>query len=160
MRTKTIIAGFLFALVGAALPQAIFAADSAPKTQVTAQDLQAPPDATLDFKGTQVKLIVGGSGGKGVLHFQGKDYAFTAKGVSLGGIGITEVEGTGTVHRLTKVEDFAGKYNAIGIGAALVAGKGASTFENSKGVVISTKAKATGLALNLGISSVDVTLSK
>jgi len=160
MRNKTILAAFLFALAGATLPQALLAADMAPPKQVTEQDLAAPPDATLDFEGKQMRLIIGGSRGKGVLHFKGKDYPFTGKGVSVGGVGATEVEGTGTVHFLNKVEDFAGHYTGIGIGAAVGAGKGASSFQNKKGVVISTKAKSSGLALNLGISAVDIKLSK
>jgi hypothetical protein len=116
--------------------------------------------ATIDFEAKQLRLIVGGSKGKGVLHFQGKDYPFTAKGASVGGAGYTDVEGTGTVHFLTKVQDFAGTYTGLGIGAALVKGKGASTFQNSKGVVISTKGKADGVALNLGAGAIKITLSK
>ena len=114
------------------LPQASFAAEQAENQKVTGQDLNAPPDATIDFEATQMRLILGGAKGKGVLHFQGKDYPFTMEAVSVGGVGYSEVAGTGTVHYLKKVEDFAGRYNAVGAGAVVGGGKGASTFENGQ----------------------------
>lgn len=159
MRKSFLIAGIFSALLGATLPQALFAADPARKV-VTQQDIDAPPDAIIDFEAKQVRLIIGGAKGTGVLHYQGKDYPFTMKGASVGGVGVTEVEGTATVHFLKSLADFPGKYTGIGIGAALVKGQGASTFQNAKGVVVTTKAKSSGLALNLGVSAVSVTMSK
>src|SRR2546423_12935011 len=157
MRNKLIL-GFLFSVMAAALPLASFG-QAAPK-QVTAQDLAAPPDATVEFDAKQLRLIFGGASGEGGLHFQGKSYPLTMKGATVRGAGYTEVHGTGAVHFLTKVEDFAGNYTGIGAGAAAVKGKGASTFQNNKGVVVSTKSKSDGLALNLGLSGVTVTLVK
>ena len=159
MRNKLLIAGFLFAL--AALPQALFAAGATPPTKVTQQALDTtPPAATVDFEISQFKLIFGGQKGKGVLHFGGKDYPFTIKGVSIGGIGFSEIEGTGVVHYLNKVEDFPGDYSAIGVGAALVQGAGKSSYQNQKGVVFSLKSKSTGLALNLGITAGSIAFKK
>lgn len=117
-------------------------------------------DATIDFEATQVRLILGGASGTGVLHFKGKDHPFTMKAVSVGGAGVTAVDGTGTVENLTKVEDFAGKYAGVGIGAAAVKGQGASKFQNEKGVVVTTVAKSTGAALNLGASGVIIEMGK
>jgi outer membrane immunogenic protein len=159
MHRRAIIAGIFLAFGGALLSQASIAADR-PK-QVTAQDLaNTPPSATFEFEGTQVRLLVGGGGGKGVLRFQGKDYPFTAKGASVGGIGVTEVHATGTVHYLNRVEDFAGFYGGVSAGATVGKGKGASSFENSKGVILSIKQKSDGLALSLGVSGFTVTLTK
>jgi hypothetical protein len=161
MRINTIIAGFIFALIGATMPQLALAADAPPQKAVTDKDVAAPPDATIDFEAEQFRLILGGSSGKGVLHFKGKDYPFTMKGASVGGIGMSKVEGTAVVHNLKNVQDFAGHYVGLGIGAAAAsAGKGASSFQNNKGVVVSTKGKSDGLALNLGANAVDVTLSQ
>ena len=161
MRNKLLIAGFMLALIGASLPQGIMAADTAPKKQVTDKDVAAPPDATIDFEAEQFRLILGGSSGKGVLHFKGKDYPFSMKGASVGGLGVTKVEGTGVVHNLKNVQDFAGHYVGLGIGAAVAsAGKGSSSFQNNKGVVVSAKSKSDGLALNMGLNAVDVSLSQ
>ena len=160
MRNKIMIAAIFSMFVGATLPQASFAADTPAKKPVTEKDVAAPPDATADFDAKQLRLIFGGASGKGVLHFKGKDYPFTMSGATVGGIGYTEVEGTATVHGLKNVADFAGHYVGLGIGAALVDGKGGSSFQNNKGVVVSTKAKSSGVALNMGVSAVDITLSQ
>lgn len=161
MRTTPGTAVSLFSIgLAGALMLASCATEQAPPRQVTAQDLAAPPDATISFDAQQMRLIIGGSGGKGVLSFQGKQYPFTMSGASLGGIGYTGVNGVGNVHFLTRVEDFSGTYQGIGVGAAFVKGKGSSSFENSKGVVISTKSSSDGLALNLGVSAVTIKLEQ
>jgi hypothetical protein len=159
MRNRLLIAGFMFSLVGASLPQASFAADAAPQKKVTQQALdKTSPAATADFEIEQFRLIFGGQKGKGVLHFKGKDYPFSIKGVSIGGIGFTDVQATAVVHYLKKLEDFPGTYNGIGLGAALVKGGGSSSFQNGKGVVVSIKSKSDGLAMNLGIGTATVVL--
>jgi len=161
MRNSLIIAGFVFALSPTVLPQTSFAADAVRPAKVTAQDLaNTPPSATFEFEGSQFRLIVGGGSGKGVLRFQGKSYPFTAKGGSVGGIGANEVKAAGDVHYLQKIEDFAGQYNGASIGLTVGAGKGASTFENSKGVIVSVKSRSEGLAATMGVSSFSVTLDK
>jgi len=157
------IAGLIFAVIGTTLPQLSFGADAtAPaKKNITQQDLdKAKPAATVDIDIKQLRLIFGGEEGSGVLHFKGKDYPFTIKGVSLGGVGFSEVEGHGVVHYLNKVEDFPGTYTAIGIGAALVHGAGKSSYQNGKGVVFSLKSKQSGLALNLGIQAGEFAFKK
>ena len=80
------------------------------------KDLSGPPDATASFEAKQLRLIFGGAEGKGVLHYKGKDYPFTMTGVTVGGVGYTEVEGTAEVRFLKKIEDFPGTYNGIGAG--------------------------------------------
>ncbi|MBC7940231.1 MAG: hypothetical protein H7Z19_10785 [Chitinophagaceae bacterium] len=127
---------------------------------VPATAVAGAPDATIDFEARQVRLLLGGGAGSGILRFKGKDYPFTMKAATVGGVGVTDVAGTGSVHGLTKVEDFAGTYAAIGIGAALVKGKGASAFRNSKSVIVTTKSKSSGVALNLGAGGVTVTFDK
>lgn len=142
----------------ASLP--LHAADAAPK-KITAQDLaNTPPSATLEFDGVQIRLLVGGSSGKGVLHFQGKQIPFTAKSLSVGGAGVAEVHAVGDVHYLKNVADFAGVYTGLTVGATAVKGKGVATFQNSKGVVLSVKAKSDGAALSLGVSGFEVALAK
>jgi|SRR5450755_2318792 len=155
MRNKFILGLFLAFMAAALPPQVSFAADT-----VTPEEVAAPPDATISFEARQVRVIFGGGSGTGVLHFKGKNYPFTLKAASVGGMGATDVAGVGKVYHLTKVEDFAGAYAAVGIGAAIGEGKGASAFKNSNGVVVQTKAKSTGLALNLGVGRVEITMKK
>ena len=160
MRKSFVIAGFAAALLGLALPQASFAQTGPSKTQVKADDLKGPPDATLTFEAKQLRLIFGGARGKGVLNYKGKAYPFTMQGATIGGAGYTEVEGTGIVHRLKRVEDFPGVYSGIGLGASLAKGLGHSSYQNNNGVVVTTHANAVGVALNLGISSMNVKMGK
>jgi len=161
MLRRTVIVGMALAFGAALLPGAVIAGEAARPKQVTSQDLaNTPPSATFEFQGSQLRLIVGGGSGKGVLKFQGKDYPFTAKGLSAGGIGFNEVHAVGTAHYLQKIEDFAGRYTGVTMGATAVKGKGASSFENGKGVILTVKSKSEGLALSLGISGFDLELVK
>jgi len=159
MTRRFAIAACLVAL--AAGPSTAFAADTEPRTQVTADELaKTPPDATFEFEGSQFRLIVGGGSGKGVLKYKGKDYPFTAKGGSVGGIGATSINAVGTVHFLKNVADFEGTYTGVGAGATAVKGVGSSQFENSKGVILTVKSKTEGAALSLGANAVSITFVK
>lgn len=143
-----------------ALPQVALAQQQgAPAPTISAQDMAKPADATIEFEATQFRLILGGGAGEGTLRFQGKDYPFTLKAGSVGGIGYTDVKGTGEVRFLKNVEDFAGTYTGVGAGAALgERGRTAATYQNQKGVVVSVNSHTEGAALNLGASGIIVTL--
>jgi hypothetical protein len=158
MRIKSRIFGLLLAILAVAAPQFSYAAD--PAAQKPMKDLSGPPDATADFDAKQLRLIVGGAKGKGVLHYKGKDYPFTMSGVTVGGAGYTEANGTANIYNLKKLEDFPGTYQGIGAGAAAGPSKGGNSFQSMKEVVITTKSKGEGVALNLGVSSVTITLDK
>jgi len=166
MNNKSVIVRFLLAFLALAFAQVSFAqsndaqkqADA--KAQARQKAMSGPPDATADFEGKQLRLIAGGAKGKGVLHYKGKDYPFTMSGVSVGGIGYTEAHGTANIYFLKSLEDFPGTYQGIGAGAAAGPSKGANTFQSMKEVVITTKSKGEGAALNLGVSSVTITLDK
>lgn len=162
MRKSFMIASFLFALVGATLPQAAFAGDTPGRKPVSASELEkTPPSGTVDFEVDQFRLIIGGQRGKGVLHFQGKDYPFAIRGISVGAsVGYTETKATGTVHFLTKLEDFAGDYTGVGAGGTMVKGVGASSFENNRGVILSLKSRDKGAALVLGLDGLKIEFEK
>ena len=161
MRHSLTVLSAVVALGSAVVIQPAFAADSAPPKQVTAEDLaKTPPSATFEFEGTQLRLLIGGSSGKGVLRFQGKEYPFTAKSLSVGGVGVAETHAVGDVRYLNNLNDFAGVYTGLTIGATVVKGKGAATFQNNKGVVVSVKSKSDGAALSLGVSGFEVAFAK
>lgn len=162
MRTTITIAGFLFTLIGALLPQALLAADAAAPAKMSNEELaKVPANATLDIDIKEIGLIFGGQSGKGVLHYQGKDYPFTMKGIQAGIIvGATKTHVTGEVRFMTKLEDFEGSYSAAGIGAAVVKGGDTSRFQNNKGVVFTLKSKTTGLAINMGLTGGNIKFIK
>jgi len=162
MHTKLMIAGFISALVGAAMPLTLLAADGTPPQNMSAEEIaKSPVSATMDIEVKEIGLIVGGKSGKGVLHYKGKDYPFTLKGLQAGVIvGATRSSGTGEVRFLNKLEDFPGKYSAAGAGAAVVKGGDTSSFQNDKGVIFILKVKSTGLALNLGFTAGEIAFTK
>ena len=94
-----------------------------------------------------------------MLHYKGKDYPFKGKGASVGGVGYTEVAGTGNVFFLDKLEDFAGTYGAITGGAAFVKGVGASSWQNQKCVVLLLSSKSKGAGLFLGLAAINIELT-
>ncbi|MEO7727824.1 MAG: hypothetical protein ABIS45_11270 [Burkholderiales bacterium] len=159
MRNQLMIAGILTALAG--LPLAVSAADDMKKNMTGADIKTTPASATLDLDTKQIGLIVGGQSGEGVLHYQGKDYPFHLKGLRAGAIiGVSKSNATGEVRGLNKLEDFEGNYTAAAAGAAVVKGVDASSFQNSKGVVINLKQKTTGLSLDLGVTSAEIKFKK
>jgi hypothetical protein len=55
-----------------------------------------PPDATLTWTAVSLADGVGYSWGEGVLAFQGQAYPFRVEALSVGDMGISKAEATGT----------------------------------------------------------------
>lgn len=159
MRNKLITNTILSALLGVVFTWSAPALAETSISSPPAEQKELVESGTVEVKAQQVRLIVGGAKGTGVLHFNGKKYKFKMSGASVGGVGVTSVDAVGTVYNLKDIKYFPGVYAGMGVGAAAVEGAGASSWEN-KGVVIKMKSKTEGLALNLGINSVKVELVK
>ncbi len=161
--SRALAASALFCAVFAvATVQPVFAAGAAnPQTEgndSAAAEMSGTPSATLEVASEEMRLIMGGTAGKGTLHFKDTDYAFTYKSASAGfGAKIVqEMSATGEVFNLTKIEDFEGDYAAVS--KAALAGESAveATYKNDKGVVLNLKGtiKGAGLSLGGGIATV------
>jgi hypothetical protein len=120
----------------------------------------AEPSGTVEIEAKSLKLILGGGSGKGVLHYQGKDYPFTAKGLSVAGVGYTEIKAAGNVYFLNTIEDFPGTYAAMGMGGTVAKGTGGSRFKNTKGVFMVLVEQTKGLGVDLGLGGIQVTLEE
>jgi hypothetical protein len=145
---------FVSALIGGVPAASSIAAE---QPIYTAQDIaNAKPVATIEVEAEQLRLMLGGASGKGVLRYQGKTYPFTLKGLTAGGVGYNKVTATGDVYFLKSPADFEGTYSAITAGATIGKGAGASQYQNGKGVFIQVKSKSEGLALTLGLGGVEV----
>src|SRR5215469_13276009 len=94
------------------------------------------PSAKVDFSGGSVALGVGYAWGAGVLHFQGNDYPFTMRGLSIADLGYGEINGTGEVYNLKNLDDFSGNYATASAGASIAAGGTIAVLENESGVKI------------------------
>jgi hypothetical protein len=155
----SIVAAGLIAFGAIGLAGSVSAQDKKPGR--TAEEMsKAKPTATFEVAAEQYSLIVGGSSGKGMLHYQGKSYPFTMKGGTAGSVGVTKVNAVGDVYFLNNIDDFAGDYSAVTAGATLVGGAAGGQYENGKGVILSVRAKTKGASLSVGLSTVRITLTK
>ena len=126
----------------------------------SAQEQKIQPDATVDFTGASAAVGVGYAWGSGTLHYKGKDYPFSASGLTLADIGGGQNVVTAEVYKLDKVEDFAGTYSVAQAGAALVGGGGIGYLENPKGVIMKVTSSTKGARLNLGVGGVEISMKQ
>ena len=117
------------------------------------------PSGTVVIDETQIMWIVGGDIGGGTLHFQGESYKFKTDGLKLGGFGVNHVKLTGDVYDLKNAADFAGVYGVAEAGVTLGnSSKGDFVMKNDKGVILHLKAAAQGIALDLSVEGLKVTM--
>jgi hypothetical protein len=117
------------------------------------------PSGNVVIDETQIMWVVGGDIGGGTLHYEGKEYKFKTGGLKLGGFGVAKVKLTGDVYQLNDVADFPGVYGVAEAGVvAAKAGKGDFVMKNDKGVVLHLKAADKGLALDLGVEGLKISL--
>jgi len=118
----------------------------------------AAPVATIELESEQMRLIQGGTAGKGVLHYNGQDYAFSFKTSSagLGAKAVKSVKATGSVFGLQRIEDFEGKYTAVTKGVIAGSSQAKAKYTNSKGVTIDLvgTVKGAGLSLGAGLATI------
>jgi hypothetical protein len=125
---------------------------------VMAADEQTP-SGTIVIDETQIMWMVGGDIGGGTLQFQGESHKFKTDGLKLGGFGVAKVKLTGDVYHLNDIADFPGVYGVAEAGATVAkVGKGDFVMKNDKGVVMHLKAGDKGLALDLGVEGLKITM--
>ena len=117
-------------------------------------------DATLTMSEGQVAFGIGFNWGKGVLTYEGKEYPFKVKGISVVDIGITKATSSGKVYNLKKLEDFEGNYTAASAEGTVAGGAGALTMKNQNGVVIDLVSTTVGANLKLSVEGVKITMEK
>jgi len=156
MRNKIIITAIFSTVmcVTLAMPASVLAEDRSP---APAEQPTLVESGTIVVEAEQVRLLIGGAKGTGILNFDGKNYNFKISGVSVGGVGVTKVNAVGIVYNLKDIKDFPGTYAGMGVGAAAVDGAGGSTWEKGD-IVIKTKSELEGVGLNLGINTVTIEL--
>lgn len=118
----------------------------------------APPPPFVELTRSSLGAGVGLSWGHGALSFEGNNYAFSVKGISVGDLGVAKMIAEGQVQNLARLSDFAGTYVAVEAGAT--AGKGVSTLSmvNEHGVTINLASQREGLGLTLGAQGFQIAL--
>jgi hypothetical protein len=110
---------------------------------------------TVEIEQVQVAFIGSGNVGGGTLNFQGKIFRFTVGGLGVGGFGVSKMQATGEVYNLKELRQFPGAYGQARYGFAAADKSGGEMWmQNPNGVLISLRAKRTGLALSLGADAV------
>jgi hypothetical protein len=103
--------------------------------------------------------IIGGSGGSGVLNFQGRRYGLSTGGIDYGLVfGGSKTVLRGRVSNIYRPSDVAGVYDAAGAGLAVGRGSRAIVLTNQKGAVLELSGLQTGLMANADLSGLAITL--
>jgi hypothetical protein len=118
------------------------------------------PDGTIEFTGGSVAVGIGFSWGSGTLTYKGKEYPIEVDGLSAGAVGATSITASGKVFHLSKLEDFDGNYTAVGAGATVGGGGGASTMRNQNGVVIDAVSTTQGVKVAIAAGGVKIKIKK
>jgi hypothetical protein len=103
--------------------------------------------------------IIGGSGGGGVLNFQGRAYGLSVGGLDYGLVfGGSKTVLRGRVHHIFRPSDVAGVYAAAGAGLAVGGGARAIVLTNQKGAVLELSGTQVGLMANVDLSGLAISL--
>jgi hypothetical protein len=109
---------------------------------------------------TKAGFIVGAGSGRGVLVFKGHRYPFRVGGMSVGfTIGASTTNLQGQALNLRSPADIQGSYAVLGAGAAVAAGAGGVTLQNSQtGVVLQLAGGKVGAEVSAAVGGVTITL--
>jgi hypothetical protein len=133
----------------------------APATEAQEQKAPKEPSGTIEIDQTQMALLISGSLGGGVLHYQGKSYDFKVGGLGVGGVGISEIKAKGEVYSLNDLADFPGLYGQVSTGYAAGPTKaGGMWLQNPKGVTLRLDTERDGLILTAGAEGVLIRMAE
>jgi hypothetical protein len=117
------------------------------------------PDATVDMNQVQAAFIGSGGGGSGTLYYQGQAYPFNVAGLGVGGFGVSTIDASGEVYKLTSFAQFPGAYAQARYGFAFGTKSGGDLWlQNGSGVIMHLHAKREGLMLSLGGDAVAISM--
>ena len=113
----------------------------------------------IRFNVIKAGFVVGGSGGRGTLVFQGRSYPLSIGGLSYGfTFGASATDFVGTVSNIRSPSDVNGVYGAAGAGAAVGAGAGAIVLTNQNGAVLTLSGRQTGLIVAADLNGLVIAL--
>jgi hypothetical protein len=112
------------------------------------------PVGKVSIEEKELGFIIGGSKGSGTLSFEGKEYPFKLKGLSVGAnIGVSKMSAAGDVYDMTSISEFPGTYTKLDASVALGGGMGGLRLKNENGVILVLRSRTQGVDLNLGSMS-------
>ena len=129
-----------------------------PVVVIEEEPVSAPPPPFVEFERRTIAAGIGISWGGGTLSFEGRNHAFSVRGISLADLGASTAMAIGDVHNLTRLSDFEGQYVAVEAGAAAGSGAAVVAMRNEHGVVITVTSAVRGAQLKLGADGLRITL--
>ena len=114
----------------------------------------------LPSRRDRLPQVSDGVGEMGVLKYQGKEYPFKVKGLSVIDIGITKASASGKIYGLKQLEDFNGTYSGGAAQGTVGGGIGATRLKNQNGVVLELVSRTKGVNFKLSGEGVTFTLEK
>ncbi|MCJ8142531.1 hypothetical protein MKI84_06340 [Ancylobacter sp. A5.8] len=126
---------------------------------IGAVSMASADSGTVSIRIFKAGFVVGGSGGDGVLTFQGRTYPLAVGGVSYGlTFGASETRLRGTVKNIKRASDIEGVYAQGGAGAALGKGAQVVVLTNQNGAVLELGGEQKGLIVSLDLSGLALSL--
>jgi len=102
-------------------------------------------------------FVVGGTGGKGTLTFDGKTYPLKIGGLSAGWqISLSKVNLQGPAKNINQPSDIVGVYSAAGAGLAIAAGAKTAVMINDKGVTLELIGTQMGVDASLNLEGLSI----
>ena len=121
----------------------------------------APSNAatgTVRVTVTRAGFIIGVGGGSGTLRFANRSYPLSVGGISVGTLGISQVDFVGRAYHLSRPQDIVGTYTAVGAGLAIAGGARVARLRNANGVVLELRGRQVGFEVSLDLSGMTVSL--
>ncbi|MEZ0213721.1 MAG: hypothetical protein ACAH27_12360 [Xanthobacteraceae bacterium] len=116
-------------------------------------------NGTISIRILKAGFVIGGSGGDGVLTFQGRKYPLSIGGLSYGfTFGASETRFHGTVRNIRRASDISGVYAQGGAGAALGKGAQVIVLTNQNGAILELSGEQKGLIVSLDLSGLALSL--
>ena len=114
---------------------------------------------SISFRVIKAGLVVGGSGGSGVLILHGRQYPIGIGGVSYGfTFGASETRFRGTVSNISRPSDVSGVYAAGNVGAAVGRGAQAIVLTNQHGAVLTLTGSSVGAIVSADLNGLVITV--
>src|SRR5262245_10736764 len=113
---------------------------------------------SVRFHIVKAGIIIGATGGSGILNFKGRQYRLSIGGINVGTIGASAVDLVGTASNIRTAADIVGTYTQGSAAIAVVGGARVATLQNPNGVVIRVRGPAIGLEASLSLSGMTISM--
>ncbi len=154
---RLVMSALVSAILGLLFSQSAIAQSAENPSSSPCQDQELVKAGTVEGEISVIGFLVGVSWGSGTLTLNdGRTFKFRMKGMQTLEVAVAKQHYVGTVYNLDRVEDFAGAYNGISAGFALVKGLGNASYGNGKCTIVNVKSKSAGMQLTVGGGGVQI----